>query len=290
MLDSRVLPFAFLNGDIVPVEQAHIPALDRGFLFGDAIYEVIPAYEGKLFRAQSHVHRLMSGLDKINIDSGRTVEDWYAVFERTAQANGAIDQYIYLQVTRGVSHFRDHATPKDIAPLIFAMSQRLAPRSAHIQQKGVDTVLLPDTRWSRCDIKATSLLANVLLRQSAIDQDCSEAILHRDGMITEGAASTIMIVQNGTLIAPPNTEEVLPGTTRRLAVELADAIKLPVEVRKFSVDELLNADEVLLSAATKEVLPVCTIDTRAVGTGKPGPHWKKLDEAYQAYKENAIKA
>ncbi len=288
MLDARVLPVAYLNGELVPVEEARIPALDRGFLFGDAIYEVIPVYAGKLFRAESHVQRLMQGLEKIAIKTNLDEQAWRSVFERTACANGEIDQYIYVQVTRGVSRFRDHATPTDIEPLIFAMSQRLAPRPAHIRQSGVDTVLLPDTRWSRCDIKATSLLANVLLRQSAIDQDCTEAILHRDGLVTEGAASTIMMVSDGTLIVPPNNAEVLPGTTRRLAVELAEAINLPVVVRKFSVEELLGADEVLLSAATKEVLPVCTIDGQAVSDGKPGHWWKKLDTAYQTYKTSVI--
>ena len=288
MFDARVLPFVYLNGDLVPIEQAQVPVLDRGFLFGDAIYEVIPAYGGKLFRMQSHIQRLMEGLHKINISSGHSAADWQDVFERTAQANGWGDQYIYLQVTRGVSRFRDHAFPDNIEPLVFAMSQRLAPRSEHVQKNGIQAVLLADTRWARCDIKSTSLLANVLLRQNAIDQNCSEAILHRDGWITEGAASTIMIVLNDTLIVPANNHQVLPGTTRRLVVELADAIGMPTETRKFTVDELRTASEVLLSAATKEILPVCFIDQQAVGSGKPGPNWKRLDEAYQAYKAKVL--
>ena len=284
MIDDRVLPFAYLNGEIIPIEQASVPALDRGFLFGDAIYEVIPVYAGKLFRVQSHIERLMQGLEKINIHARQTAQDWQNVFEQTAQANGAIDQYIYLQVTRGVSRYRDHATPPDLTPLVFAMSQRLPPRADHIERRGVDAILLPDTRWSRCDIKSTSLLANVLLRQSAIEQDCAEAILHRDGWVTEGAASTVMIIVQDTLIVPPNNHEVLPGTTRRLAVELADTIDMKHETRKFTVEELLGASEVLLSAATKEILPVCSIDQQPVGAGTPGSQWKKLDNAYQAYK------
>ncbi len=288
MIDPRVLPFAYLNGDIIPIEQAKIPALDRGFLFGDAIYEVVPVYAGVLFRAQSHVERLMRGLEKIQIRDERTAHDWHEVFEQIAKTNGDIDQYIYLQVTRGVSHYRNHATPTDIKPLVFAMSQRLMPRSNHIAKHGIEAVLLQDTRWARCDIKTTSLLANVLLRQSALDQECSEALLHRDGWVTEGAASTVLLVTNDTLIVPPNNHEVLPGTTSRLIVELADAIGLPYETRKFSVEEMLSAEEVLLAAATKEVLPVCTIDDKSVGNGKPGPWWKKLDAAYQAYKAKVI--
>lgn len=288
MIDPRVLPFAYLNGDIVRIEDATVPALDRGFLFGDAIYEVIPVYCGKLFRLDSHVERLMRGLDKISIACPHTATDWEQVFSQTAAANGEVDQYVYLQVTRGVGRFRDHATPKDVEPLVFAMSQRLYPRSSKIAQRGIDAVLLPDTRWSRCDIKSTSLLANVLLRQQAIEQDCAEAILHRDGMVTEGAASTVMMVKNEALIVPPDNHEVLPGTTRRLAVELADGIGLSNVTRKFSVEELRAADEVLLSAATKEVMPVCTLDGSAVGSGRPGPVWRQLDAAYQSYKERVV--
>jgi len=284
MLDARVLPFAYLNGDLIPVDEAKIPALDRGFLFGDAIYEVIPVYAGVLFRAQSHIERLMRGLEKINIADRRSAEDWHALFQSVANANGAVDQYIYVQVTRGVSRYRDHATPKDIEPLVFAMAQKLAPRSEQIGLSGIQAVLLEDTRWARCDIKSTSLLANVLLRQSALEQDCSEALLHRDGYITEGAASTVMMIKNDTLVVPPNDHEVLPGTTRRLVEELADTIALTCETRKFRVDELLKADEVLLSAATKEVMPVCSIDSKPIGDGKPGQWWRKLDTAYQTYK------
>lgn len=290
MFDARVLPFAYLNGDIVPIEQAHIPVLDRGFLFGDAIYEVTPAYSGKLFRADNHIGRLMDGLEKIHIRSSHSAEDWRSVFERTAHANGTIDQYIYLQVTRGVSRYRDHAMPRDIEPLVFAMAQKLPPRSSQVEQRGIDAILLEDTRWSRCDIKSTSLLANVLLRQRAIDEDCSEAILHRDGWVTEGAASTIMTVSQDALVVPPDNHDILPGTTRKLVVELAERIGLPVEERRCSVQELMDADEVLLSAATKEVLPVCTIDKKPVGDGRPGPHWLALDSAYQRYKADAIAA
>ncbi|MFK8028616.1 MAG: aminotransferase class IV [Gammaproteobacteria bacterium] len=288
MIDERVLPFAYLNGEIIPIEQASVPALDRGFLFGDAIYEVIPVYAGKLFRAQSHVDRLMSGLNKIGIEAKQTAQDWRVVFQQTAQANGAMDQYIYLQVTRGVSHFRDHATPADLTPLVFAMSQRLPPRTDQASQKGINAVLLPDTRWSRCDIKSTSLLANVLLRQSALEKDCVEAILHRDGWVTEGAASTVMLIIDDTLVVPPNNHEVLPGTTRRLAVELAETINVKCITRKFSVDELHGATEILISAATKEILPVCTVDQKPVGAGLPGPIWKQLDSAYQTYKAAVI--
>ncbi len=286
MIDPRVLPFAYLNGETIPVEQAKIPALDRGFLFGDAIYEVITVYSGVLFRPQSHVERLMSGLEKIRIHDQRSADEWHNVFEQIAEANGGGDQYIYLQVTRGVSHFRDHATPTNIEPLVFGMSQRLKPRSSKVTKEGIDAVLLQDTRWARCDIKSTSLLANVLLRQSALDQECTEAILHRDGWVTEGAASTVLVIANDTLIVPPSTHEILPGTTRLLVVELADAIGLTCETRKFSVDEMLAAQEVLLTAATKEVLPVSHIDGHAVGSGTPGPWWEKLDRAFQDYKAN----
>ncbi|MEM7082577.1 MAG: aminotransferase class IV [Pseudomonadota bacterium] len=284
MIDARVLPFAYLNGDILPIEQAKIPALDRGFLFGDAIYEVIPVYQGQLFRAGSHIDRLMDGLAKIHIASSFDAQEWRTVFATTAKANGAIDQYIYLQVTRGVSHYRDHATPSDIDPLVFAMSQKLPPRAKAALEHGIATTLLPDTRWSRCDIKSTSLLANVLLRQRAIDDDCVEAILHADGFVTEGAASTIMMAVDGTLVVPPNSNAILPGTTRRLVEELADTAGIPCQTTRLALDVFMRADEVMLSAATKELLPVTSVDGKAVGNGRPGPIWAALDSAFQEYK------
>lgn len=290
---ARVFPMVYLNGDIIPIENAHISVLDRGFLFGDAIYEVVPVYSGKLFRGESHITRLMNGLAEINIqysDNGQpaNASTWRRIFAAIASANGGGDMSIYLQVSRGAGPYRDHLFPADTSALVFALCQRLTPRAQVIVERGADAILLEDTRWARCNIKSTSLLANVLLRQSAVEQDAVEAVLHKDGYVTEGAASSIMIVKNGILICTPDSAQILPGTTRRLVIELADQIDVPCQIHPFSVEDLLSADEVCLSAATKDITPVCRIDQRTIGEGVPGPVWRRLDCAYQQYKQDFI--
>ena len=282
-IDARVLPIAYLNGEFLPVQDANISVLDRGFLFGDAIYEVVPVFDGRLFRAESHIERLQQGLAAIGINSGFDKQDWIELFRTLIKRNDNVDMSIYLQVSRGRSRFRDHAPPDDLKPTVFAMAQKLAPRAPGIGESGLRAILLADTRWALCRIKATSLLANVLLKKEAMNSGAFEAILHRDGMVTEAASSTIMIVLDNTLICPPPDDAILPGTTRTLAEELALTCKIPTQVRLFSVTEMLGADEVILSAATKHVLPICQIDDTTIGDGSPGPVWRMLDVAFAQY-------
>lgn len=288
--DARIFPQVYLNGTVLPLEQATIPVLDRGFLFGDAIYEVLPVYGGRPFHPETHLARLADGLAAIGIHSRHEATDWLQIIDQVITANGNGDMSIYLQVTRGVGTYRDHASTETFVPLIFAMAQKLARRPVHIATHGINAILLEDSRWARCNIKATSLLANVLLRQEAVRHSATEAILHDQGMITEGAASTIMIVTEGVLNVAPNSPQILPGTTRSLVLELADAEGIAVVKRRFSVDELRSADEVLLSAATKELLPVCRLGEQAIGDGTPGPVWQQLDAAFQRHKHDWLRA
>ena len=269
----------YLNGQFLPLGEAKVPVLDRGFLFGDGVYEVIPVYGGHPLRLGEHLRRLEQSLAAISIPSPLSDAEWAGIFDRLIA--GPADQQIYLQVTRGVASKRDHAFPAGITPTIFAMSAPIAP----IPLSGVKAVTTTDIRWYRCNIKAITLLANVLLRQEAIDQGANEAILIRDNRALEGAASNLFIVQDGRLITPPKGPEILPGITRDLVLELAQAQSVPTEERDITLEELRAADEIWLTSSTREILAVIELDGRAVSGGKPGPVWTQLQAAYQDYKD-----
>ena len=269
----------YLNGEFLPLHQAKVSVLDRGFLFGDGVYEVIPVYGGKPFRLAEHLGRLDNSLAGIRMDQPLTVEAWGDVFARLIQ--GMEDQQIYLQITRGVGPKRDHAFPKGVAPTVFAMCTLIAP----IPASGVKAITVPDIRWQWCHIKAVTLLANVLQRQQAVEGGCAEAILIRDGFALEGAASNLFAVLDGVLLTPPKGNDILPGITRDLVVEIAQDNHIPLEQRKISEDELHNAEEVWLTSSTREVLPVIELDGKTVGKGQPGPLWVRMNTLYQEHKE-----
>ncbi len=269
----------YLNGSFMPIEEAKVSVLDRGFLFGDGVYEVIPVYGGQPFRLQEHLRRLDDSLRGIRMESPLDEGEWLNVFTRLI--TGTHDQYLYLQVTRGAAPKRDHAIPSGIEPTVFVMCSPITP----VAPEGVTAVTVPDIRWQWCHIKAITLLSNVLLRQEALDQGAIEGILIREGRVIEGAASNVFAVLNGVLVTPPKSHELLPGITRDLVLELARANGIPCEERLMRLDEVRQADEIWLTSSTREILPVVLLDQTPVGEGNPGPLWVRLHQLYQDYKE-----
>jgi len=280
----------YLNGQFMPIEEARIPVLDRGFIFGDGIYEVIPAYSRHVFRLAEHLRRLQYSLDGIRLPNPHSNQEWTGIITDLIKRNEAEDQYIYLHVTRGAAR-RDHAFPNPpVQPTIFIMSSPLVTPPVELLASGVKAITAPDNRWLRCDIKATSLLPNVLLRQMAIDAGCSETILIRDNeFMTEGAASNIFLVKNDVLLAPPKDHFMLPGITYDVILEIATANNIRYEIRRIGKEELSSPDELLLTSSTKEVLAITTLDNQPVGSGKPGAMFTRLHKLYQNYKQDVMR-
>jgi len=281
------MTIAHLNGKFMPLDEARISPLDRGFLFADGVYEVIPAYGSKLFRLDEHLDRLDASLAAIQLPNPLTRTDWTTLFNSLIEKNGGGNIYIYLQVTRGAAAKRDHAFPvPPVAPTIFAMTGQIATPAADMPDTtpGVAAITLDDIRWSRCDIKSVALLANVLMRQQAVSEGTSEAILIRDGFATEGSASNFFIVRQGVIVTPPKSHLILPGITRDLLVELARKHGMAVEEREITETELKSADEVWLSSSTREVVPVTRLNGHLLGDGRPGPVWRQMARHYVDFK------
>lgn len=281
----------YLNGRFMPLEEAHIPVLDRGFIFGDGVYEVIPVYSRRAFRLPEHLRRLQYSMDAIGLANPHTDAEWTRIINELIALNENEDQYFYLQVTRGVAR-RDHAFPQPpVQQTVFMMSNPLVPPPAALLVTGIRAITAVDNRWLRCDIKSTSLLANVLLRQAAVDAGCAEAILIRDDeFMTEGSASNIFVVKNGTLLAPPKDNLMLPGITYDVVLEIAAANGIPYEVRRVTKQEVVTADELLMTSSTREVLPITQLDGKPVGDGKPGAMFAKLHQLYQDFKHHVMRA
>jgi D-alanine transaminase len=280
----------YLNGAFMPIEEARVPVLDRGFIFGDGVYEVIPVYSRRPFRMAEHLKRLQHSLDGIKLPNPHSESEWISILDELIRRNEPEDQYLYLHITRGVAR-RDHAFPNPpVPPTVFALSNPLTKPSAEQLQHGVDCVTVVDNRWLRCDIKSISLLPNVLLRQTAVETGCAEAILIRDdAFLTEGAASNIFVVKNGKLLAPPKDNLMLPGITYDVILELAAANSIPHEVRRISKTEVFGADELLLTSSTREVLAITTLDGKPVGNGKPGAMFARLHPLYQTFKREVMR-
>jgi D-alanine transaminase len=280
-----------LNGEFLPLNEAKISVLDRGFIFGDGVYDVAPVYGRRLFRFDEHMARLQRGLDKIRIANPATRDEWLqrcrTLVAAVAETTGADDQVVYIQVTRGVAP-RDHVMPEGITPTVFMMSNPMRGVSAEQRHQGVACITARDFRWERGDIKSTSLLGNVLARQMSADHGAAETIMFRDGWLTEAASSNVWIVHEGALLGPPRSEHVLEGIRVELLRELCEDVGVAYNLRPIAEADVLAADEVLLSSATKEVLAVTRIDGEGVGhgalRGKPGPVYARLYEAYQAAK------
>lgn len=276
----------YLNGEFLPLAEARVPVMDRGFLFGDGVYEVIPAYGGKLFRLPHHLYRLNNSLTAIRIPDPLSNAEWRDILEKLVQWNEGDDQSVYLQVTRGVQDKRDHAfAGLNLKPTVFAMSSPLQSPSSVPATTGIKTVTLDDVRWQHCNIKAITLLPNALLRQQAVDQGATEAVLIRNGHAIEGAASNLFIVKDGLMITPPNSHLLLPGITRDLLVELAAEHARPFREADITLEELQTADEIWLTSSTKELLPVVELDGTPVGNGQPGPIYRDMHCLYRDYKD-----
>jgi D-alanine transaminase len=279
----------YLNGQYMPIAEARISPMDRGFLFGDGAYELIPVYSRRPFRPDEHLARLAHTLDGMRLANPLSLPAWQAVIEKLIAENQGEDQSIYIQVTRGADVKRDHPFPKGVPPTVFVMSAPLVTVAPELLQTGVPCVSAADNRWLRCNLKTVSLLANVLLRQEAVDAGCAETILFRDGFLSEGAASNIFIVKDSRLLAPPKGHLMLPGITYDVVLELAQGHALAYEVRDILEAEVRAADEIWMTSSTKEVLPVTTLDGRPVGTGKPGPAAVAMYGWYQDFKRTVMR-
>ena len=281
----------YLNGEYGALRDAKVSVLDRGFIFGDGIYEVVPAYGGKLFRFDEHLARLNRSLAKLRIANPHSREQWLErcrkLLAASADKSGTGDQLVYIQITRGVA-LRDHVFPTDIEPTVFMMCSAMKPATPEQRHAGVACITARDFRWERGDIKSISLLGNVLARQMSADKGATETIMFRNGFLTEAAASNVWVVHEGAVLGPPKSEHVLEGIRYDLIRELCEEVGLAYNLRPIAEADVLSADELLLSSATKEILPVTSLDGAPVGhgalRGKPGPVYARLFEAYQRAK------
>ncbi|HEU5467846.1 MAG TPA: D-amino acid aminotransferase [Steroidobacteraceae bacterium] len=276
------LPLVWLDGRLLPLEEARISPLDRGFLFGDGAYEVLPVYGGRAYRLEAHMARLDRSLAEIRMAPPLDREGWLAAFGKLVHGNGGGDLLLYAQVTRGAEPERNHVPQAGTRPTIFASVQKLPEIPASAIENGIAAVTAEDIRWSRCDIKSTSLLGNVLLRWLAADAGATETILLRDGRLTEGSASSVHVVKNGRIATPPQTNAILPGTTRGVIFELAEREGIPSERRPVAEAELRAADEILIASAGGGIRAIATLDGRAVGSGAPGPVYRRIYAAFKA--------
>ncbi len=272
----------YLNGEYLPLSKAKVSVLDRGFLFGDGVYEVIPVYNGQLFRFEDHIIRLENSLTNIRLGLSYNLEKWREILQPLLASDR--DQYIYLQITRGIAAKRDHAFPISPVPTVFAMCSDIQHFAA--REKGVKAVTMDDSRWDLCHVKATTLLANILLRQQAVEQGCAEAILVKNGYVTEGAASNIFAVIDGVLMTPEKSGEILPGITRDVIIELAQTHHIKISENIIALEALKSASEIWITSSTREIIPVVELDGKPVSEGRPGPVWKAMNDLFQQYKQS----
>ena len=273
----------YLNGRFLPIEEAKIPVLDRGFIYGDGVYELIPVYKRRPFRLPQHLVRLQHSLDGIRLANPHTEAEWTSIVSEVVARQPFEDQGVYFQVTRGVAK-RDHTFPAGVAATVFMMSNPLSTPSAEQVEKGVAVVTADDNRWQRCDLKTISLVGNVLMRQLAADAGAVETVMFRDGNLTEASASNVLVVMHGVIVAPPKDNLILPGITYGAVYEFARDAGMPFEMRPVSRVEVQVADEMWLSSSTKEVIAVTTMDGRPFSTGAPGPVFRKMYALFQEHK------
>jgi D-alanine transaminase len=284
---------AYLNGQFLPLSEARISPLDRGFLFGDGAYEVIPVYSRHPFRVDEHLRRLQASLDGIRLPDPHSVDEWRAIIRRLVAEAGFADQTVYIQITRGADSKRDQPFPKGIPPTVFLFTAPLVAPSPAQRESGVAAITAEDIRWGRCDLKTVALLANVLTRQLAVDAGCTETVMLRNGFLTEGSASNIFCVKDGVILTPPKDHCMLPGITYDIVLELAALHGAPYEVRPVSETELRSADELWMTSSTKEVLGITMLDVRPVGQGdyrgKPGPVTRRMHAWYSRFRDDVMR-
>jgi D-alanine transaminase len=278
----------FLNGKFLPIEQAMVPVLDRGFIFGDGVYELIPVYSRAPFRMEDHLARLERSLAAVRIRNPYTREKWREIIRQLVAQQPWEDQAVYFQVTRGVAK-RDHAFPAGVEPTVFVMANPLVNPPRELVEKGGSAVTAVDNRWLRCDIKSISLIGNCLLRQVSADAGAQETILLRDGKLTEASASNVFIVKRGVLLSPPKSNLILPGITYDVVTEIAQAGKIPLEFRDIAEAEVRSADEVWVTSSSKEILAIVTLDGKPVADGRPGPLFKRAFQLYQEFKAKVMR-
>jgi D-alanine transaminase len=281
------LPVCYLNGAFVPAEEARISPFDRGFIFGDGVYEVIPVYGGKPLRMREHLLRLQRSMDFLELANPHTVDQWEELIAQLIARNGGGNVSIYIQVTRGVAK-RDFSPPKGVTPTVFMMANALSTPSRELYEKGISCVSLDDFRWERCQVKSTSLLGAVLLKHEANQQQADDCVLFRNGFLTESSSSNVCVVKNGVILCPPRDNLILPGITYDLMIELATKAGLPVEMRRVSRKEVCTADELWITSSTREVIAISKLDGKLVGhgdhAGRPGPLFWKMFGLFQEYK------
>ncbi|MDP8985233.1 MAG: aminotransferase class IV [Pseudomonadota bacterium] len=277
---SGPLPICYLNGTYLPLAEARVSPLDRAFLFGDAVYEVIPVYGGRPFRLREHLDRLNRSLAAIRMSVPRSHPQWAEICSQLVERNAGQESYIYLQVSRGTEIGRNHAWPEGLAPTLFAYVTALEPTPAKLLDHGVAAVTAAEIRWARRDIKSTALLANILLKKMAADSGAFETIMIEDGELTEGSSTAVHVVVDGVIHAPPEGQLILPGTTRDVVAELAGRLGIACNDHRVPEALLRSADEIWLSFATRGILPVTCLDGVNVGSGKPGPLFKRMHAAF----------
>jgi D-alanine transaminase len=279
----------FLNGTFLPLEDAKVPVLDRGFIFGDGVYELVPVYSRVPFRLDEHLARLERSLAEVRIRNPYSRPQWREIIFKLIDGQSFDDQGVYFQVTRGVAK-RDHAFPKDAQPTVFMMSSPLVNPPRELVESGASAVSAQDNRWLRCDIKSISLIGNCLLRQESAEKGAAETILFRDGLLTEASASNVFAVKAGVILSPAKTNLILPGITYDVVSELARANAIPIEFRDVTEAEVRNADELWVSSSSKEVLPIVQLDGRSIADGKPGPVFRRMYRLYQEFKQTVMRA
>ena len=279
----------FLNGKFMPVEEARVPVLDRGFIFGDGVYELIPVYSRVPFRMDEHLARLERSLAAVRIRNPYSRAEWRDIIQQLVAKQSFEDQGVYFQVTRGVAR-RDHAFPKDAVPTVFVMSNPLVNPPQELVERGAAAVSAVDDRWHHCDIKSISLIGNCLLRQVSADAGAVETILFRDGFLTEASASNVFVVKGGVILSPPKSNLILPGITYDVIAEIAQAGGLALEYRSIAEAEVRGADEIWVTSSSKEVLAIVTLDGRPVAGGKPGPLFRRVHALYQEFKQRVMRA
>jgi len=273
------LPICYLDGEYQSLADARISPLDRGFLFADSVYEVLPVFDGRPYRFTEHFDRLARSLRETRIPSPHSHAAWLEILNGLTARNGARTFYAYVQVSRGMEYGRNHAFPESVKPTVFAMCSPLPELTREHREHGLSAITVEDFRWGRCDIKSTMLLANVLMKQAASEAGANEAIIVSNGQVLEGASTSVFVVKGETVVTPPDGHRILPGTTRDAALELVQA-NLTTQIRPINVDELLYADEIWISAATRDVLPITKLNGLPVGKGRPGPLWQMMTELF----------
>ncbi len=278
----------YLNGEFMPLAEARIPVLDRGFIFGDGVYEVVPVYSRNPFRLDEHLQRLQRSLDGIRLANPLRDDEWTKLIHEIIARNSGEDQAVYFQVTRGAAP-RAHEFPAQVKPTVFLMSNAMKTPPREQVDNGVACITSSDFRWLKCDIKSVSLLGNCLAKQLAVDAGALEVVMFRDGYLTEASASNVFIVRNGVLLTPPKNHLILPGITYDVVLELAQAHRIPVETREIPEQEVKTAQEIWVTSSTKEVLAVTSLDGRAVGDGRPGPVFRRMHGLYQEFKQTVMR-